>query len=91
MAAEAAALGVPAVCPNSYDFGYLRALEHEYELIFRPDSFEESVRIAEEILQDPNHGETFAQRRQRLLADSQDVTQFMVDMVDRAAREHPVR
>ena len=29
--------------------------------------------------------------RKKLLADSEDVVEFMVAMIDRAAREHPIK
>ncbi len=90
MAEEAATLGVPAVCLGTYDFGYLRALENEYQMIFRPGSIDKAVDIAEELLKDANTSEIWRKKQQRLLADSDDVTEFMVKMIDRAAREHPV-
>lgn len=85
MAEEAAVLGTPSICENSYDFGYLRALEKEYGLIFRPDSMEEAVSIAEDILQDPGGKANFRIKQQKLLEDSEDVTAFMVRMIDQAA------
>jgi predicted glycosyltransferase len=85
MAAESAVLGVPAICPNTYDFGYLRALDREYGLIFRPKTVEEAMEIAEEILRHPERRAEFARRRQRLLAESEDVVEFMVRIIDRAA------
>ncbi len=91
MAEEAAVLGVPSICKNTYDFGYLRALDTEYGLVFRPDSMEKAVEIAEEILQNPNAKAEFRQKQEKLLADSEDVVAFMLAMIDRAAAEHPVK
>ncbi len=87
MAEEAAVLGVPAICKNTYDFGYLRALESEYGLVFRPDSMDKALEIAEEIVANPTAKAEFAEKRKKLLADSEDVVEFMLKMIDRAARE----
>lgn len=91
MAEEAAVLGVPSICKNTYDFGYLRALESRYGLVFRPDSMDRVVRIAEDILRNPDAKADFQQKRKKLLAESQDIVEFMLTMIDRAAAEHPVK
>ena len=91
MAAESAVLGVPVICLGSYDFGYLRALEHEYGMIFRPGTFELGIARAEELLQDPDLARKSQAKRQKLLDQSDDVVEFMLNMIARAAREHPVR
>ena len=91
MAEEAAVLGVPSICKNTYDFGYLRALESEYGLVFRPATMDEAMRIAEDILSNPDRKQEFAQKRTKLLADSEDIAAFMVTMIDRAAQEHSCR
>lgn len=91
MAEEAAVLGVPSICKNTYDFGYLRALDSEYGLVFRPDSMEKAVRIAEDILKNPDAKKEFKAKQQKLFTNSEDVVRFMVNMVDRAAEEHPVK
>lgn len=85
MAEEAAVLGVPAICKNTYDFGYLRALESEYGLVFRPESMQKAVHIAEQILKNPNAKSEFKEKQQKLLADSEDVVAFMLTTIDRAA------
>ena len=90
MAAEAAVLGVPAICLGTYDFGYLRALENEYGLIFRPGSLKKAVEIAEELINRNDLKEAWKEKQQKMLSESDDVAQFMIDMIDRAAREHPV-
>jgi len=91
MAEEAAVLGVPAICKNTYDFGYLLALEREYGLVFRPDSMKKAVGIAEDILKNPKAKAEFGDKQKQLLADSEDVVEFMINMVERAAEEHPVK
>jgi len=91
MAEEAAVLGVPSICKNTYDFGYLLALENEYGMVFRPDSMEKAVRIAEDILKNPKAKTEFGIKQKRLLADSEDIVEFMIKMIDRAAEEHPIK
>lgn len=91
MAAESAVLGVPAICLGTYDFGYLRALENEYKLIFRPESTEQALAIAEELLAKPDLRQIWRTRQEKMLNESDDVATFMIDMIDRAASEHPQR
>lgn len=91
MAAESAVLGVPAICLGTYDFGYLRALESEYGLIFRPDSSEKALCLAEELLARGDLRESWQKKRQKMLNESDDVVEFMLEMIDRGAREHPIR
>ncbi|MHC4836276.1 MAG: DUF354 domain-containing protein [Planctomycetota bacterium] len=87
MAEEAAVLGVPSICKNTYDFGYLRALDSEYGLVFRPESMDKAVEIAEDILKNPNAKTEFKEKQQKLLADSEDVASFMLTMIDRAIQD----
>lgn len=91
MAAEAAVLGVPTICRHTYDFGYLRALEKEYGLIYRPDSIDKALETAGQLLSQPDLRNTWQAKCRKLLDESDDVVQFMLDMIERAAREHPVR
>lgn len=91
MAAESAALGTPAVCLQSYNFGYLVALEKQYGLIARAGSVARALPIAEGLLELPDLRRQWAQKRDRLLAESEDVTEFQLRMIERAAKEHPVK
>ncbi|MCK5564030.1 MAG: DUF354 domain-containing protein [Planctomycetes bacterium] len=90
MAAEAVALGVPTICLETYDFGYLNALWKDYEMISMPDSFDAALDEAERLLSKPDLKQFWKQKQQRLLDESDDVTEFMVEMIDRAALEYPV-
>jgi predicted glycosyltransferase len=69
----------------------LRALDSEYGLVFRPESMDKAVEIAEDILKNPDSKKEFGKKQQKLLADSEDVAKFMVDIIDRATREYPKR
>ena len=91
MAAESAVLGTPAVCLQSYNFGYLVALEKQYGLIARAGSVAAALPIAEGLLELPDLRQQWRQKRDRLLAESEDVTEFQLRMIERAAAEHPVK
>jgi len=85
MAEEAAVLGTPSICKNTYDFGYLRALDKDYGLVYRPESMDQAVEISLKILRDPGAKTDFETKRQRLLRESDNVVDFMIRMIDRAA------
>lgn len=93
MAAEAAVLGTPAVCLEACDFklGYLRALENEYELVYQPNSVEKALEITEELLAKSDLKQLWREKRKKMLAESDDVTQFQLDMIDHAAKQHPTK
>ncbi len=91
MAAEAAVLGTPAVCMQSYDFGYLVALEKQYGLIARAGSVAGALPIAEGLLELPDLRKQWAKKREKLLAESEDVTEFQLRMIHQAKQEHPVK
>lgn len=93
MAAEAAVLGTPAVCLEARDFklGYLNALENEYGLIYQPDSFEKALEIAEELLAEQDLKQLWREKRKKMLAESDDVTRFQLDMIDHAAKEQQIK
>lgn len=86
MAAEAAVLGVPVICRKSYDFGYLRALETEYDLIARPETMDEIIQVATQWLANDQLGAQWKLKQQKLLDESEDVTQFQLKMIGRAIR-----
>ena len=91
MAEEAAVLGVPVVCLGTYEFGYLLSLEKDYDIIYRSGSFDEALDKAAELLSKPDLKDLWRQKQKKLLDDSDDVTDFMIEMIDRASREHPVK
>lgn len=91
MAAESAVLGTPAVCLQSYNFGYLVALEKQYGLIARAGSVAGALPIAEGLLELPDLRQQWAKKREKLLAESEDVTEFQLRMIERAVKEHPVK
>ncbi|MBA7531941.1 hypothetical protein ES705_24167 [subsurface metagenome] len=88
MAEEAAVLGTPTICLQSYDFGYLIALEKDYELIYHTQSVAEAAERARQLLQKENLRHEWQQKRQKLLVDSEDVVAFQLKMIERAVAEH---
>ncbi len=88
MAAEAAVYGVPVVCLSRFELGYLLSLENEYELIRQTNTFEEAMNFAQSILARPDTKQLYRQRSRKMLEQSEDVTRFQIDMIEKAAREH---
>ena len=85
VAVEAGMLGTPAVCCNSYDFGYLRALEHKYRVIRRAGSLTEALRVAEELAGNGDARRRWQLNSARMFYESEDVLAFMRDVIERAA------
>lgn len=91
VAVEAGVLGTPAVCCNSYDFGYLRALERKYGLIRRTNGFAEALDLAEELVGSADPRRTWRRKSARMFDESEDVLAFMRHMVERAAAKGRAR
>jgi predicted glycosyltransferase len=86
MASECAVLGTPAVYLDNQGRGYTDEQEKKYGLVFNftesPVHQEESIQKAIELLKTPNLREEWQKRRQKMLADTIDVTAFMVRIVE---------
>lgn len=86
MAAEAAVLGVPGVFLNNQGTYYTRELENKYGLVFNytesKKDQEASIRQGVEILTSPGIRETWQNRRQLMLKDKIDVTDFLLWFVE---------
>jgi len=85
MATEAAVLGTPAVRASSFagddDMSNFHELE-EYGLLRSVRDGDRAIRIATELLADPEAGERWERRRDRLLDDKIDVTAFITDVIE---------
>jgi len=86
MAAEAAVLGVPSIVCNPLCPGYLQALIDRYGLVHSVNSLEDGLLIAEEMLTRDTIREEQQQKRQRLLAESDDIVEFMYEWIEKEAR-----
>ena len=87
-AAESAVLGTPAVYVNSLSLGYTTELEERYGLVFNyhgEDRHARSLETAVEILESDEQT-TWEDRRERLLAETVDVTEVVVSEVEAAGR-----
>jgi hypothetical protein len=85
-ASECAILGTHAIYVNTLRLGYTDEQEEKYDLVYNfssPDTMEkESFNKAIELLKNPNLKEEGKKKREKLLADKIDVTEFMVRFVE---------
>ena len=87
MASESATLGTPALFVSTSVRGYTNEQEKRYDLTY---TFSDPVKgqqqaldKASEILSDPTAKENWQAKRDSMLADKVDVTQFIVDIVEK--------
>lgn len=81
-ATECAVLGTPAIYVNSIDMGYVRELEDKYSLLFGFRNSEKVIEKTEEIISMKELKNEFQSRRQIMLKDKIDVTEFMVWFIE---------
>lgn len=85
MATEAAVLGTPAVRSNSFvggaDMSNFVELEATYGLLRSVADEDAALDAVQEVLTEPSATETWARRREALLADKIDVTDFILERV----------
>jgi predicted glycosyltransferase len=82
-ASEAACLGVPSVYINTTRRGYLEDQERRYQLVYNFTDADAAVRKVSELLANPPPRETSLAARDLLVHEHVDVTQFVVDELDR--------
>lgn len=84
MATEAAVLGTPSVYVSSLVgiMGNFAELEQEYGLVYSFQEADSAIEKAVELLEQPSLKEQWSEKRERLLADKIDITQFMVDFIE---------
>lgn len=85
MTSEAAVLGTPSFRCNSFAgrISYLNEEEFKYGLTFgfKPEEFEFMIRIIKQNLNVPKIKEIWHRKREKMLADKIDVTQFFVNLI----------
>lgn len=85
MATEAALLGIPAVRVASVvadgDLANFVELEEEYGLLARFADGDRTIRAVEGLLEEPDLQRQWERRRERLLADKIDVTEYVVEQL----------
>ena len=86
MASECGVLGTPAIYFNSLRLGYLEEQEQRYGLVYNYRDAnllqERVVEKALDLLRRDNLKEEWRVKRERLLSDKIDVTQFMTDFIE---------
>ncbi len=88
MASEAAVLGVPVVFLSTLVHNYLHEQADKYQLIHVFNMQRPAIVKMRELLEQSDLKEEYQRRRQKMLADKIDVTAFMLDFVDKYARDY---
>jgi len=95
MVAEAAVLGVPALCyhPCVGYLGYLKELEHKFGLVFGfgPGQEEALLMKIKDLLAQPGLSDEWQLRRGKMLSQKEDLTQWLIDWFEKLAAEHEIR
>jgi uncharacterized protein len=82
---EAAILGTPVIRFNSFvgkkDMGNFIELENKYHLIFNFNDPKKAIAKAIELIQKPELKNEWEQKRNKLLADKIDTTQFLISFI----------
>jgi hypothetical protein len=84
-AAEAGALGVPAIFCNPLRPGYIASLAEDYGLVRTADSLAEGLEVAEELLAEEGLNDSWRGKRRRLERESEDIVKFMFRLVRQLA------
>lgn len=87
MASEAAILGVPSIYVSNTERGYLNELEQKYGLVYNITEKDIAMEKAIEILENENVREEWNSKRDIMLKEKVDVVNFVVDKIERYARE----
>lgn len=87
MTTEAAILGTPVIRCNSFvgknDMGNFIELEKKYGLIFNCSDAEQAISQAVKLIEKTNLKEEWRIKREQLLKDKIDITEFMVELVNK--------
>lgn len=83
MAAEAAVLGVPSIYVSTTRRGYLDELEARYGLAFTIPDRDKALEKAIELLEAENVKDGWKEKREIMLKEKIDVTEFMVDVIEK--------
>lgn len=82
MASEAAVLGVPAILVVQYGISYTDEEEAKYGLVYRFSEQEDAFTKALELLKDKDLKKKWQKKREKMLNDKIDVTNFFVDFIE---------
>lgn len=84
--AEAAVLGTPAIFTSSLRTGYLDELESRWGLVRNVATLGDGVAVAKELLTRQGLREEWRGRRERMLRESENVTEFIVSLIRSTTR-----
>ncbi len=82
MAMEAAVLGTPSIYVNTLTAGVIDELENKYHLLMPYKNGAPAIIKAQEILSTPGTKVIWAERRDKMIMEVEDVTTWMVDFVE---------
>lgn len=86
MATECALLGTPSIIVNNAVLGNMIELEQTYDCMYQfseaPEDQDKSIQKGLEILNTPGVKQVWQKKRERLLNDKIDVTQWMMELVE---------
>ena len=81
MASECAVLGTPGIYVNSLNLGYINE-QIKYGLVVQCKTFPEIIETAKNWLKNDNLKDEFKEKRDKMLADKNNLTDFLLDFVD---------
>lgn len=84
IASEAAVLGVPSIYINTLKLGYINMLE-QYGLLKQTTDTKQALDLSLACLKDENAKQQCLACRERFLADKMDVTNFIVEAIEKVA------
>lgn len=87
-ASEAAILGVPSIYVSTTRRGYLDELEEKYGLAYTVTDQRQALKKAVELLEDGNIKKKWQRKREKLLSEKIDTTEFMVEFIENCAITH---
>ncbi|MCK4589133.1 MAG: DUF354 domain-containing protein [Nanoarchaeota archaeon] len=83
MASEAAVLGTPSIYVNSLKLGYLEELENRYDLLYNFSKPAGAIKKVEKLLKNKNLKEEWQRKKQNLLKDKIDVTEWIIEFIEK--------
>ena len=88
MASEAAALGVPAIYVSTNWRGYTNQLESKYGMVYNFNNQEKATAKIIELLNDKDLKDKWMKKREIMLKDKTDVTEWIVNFVESKINIH---
>jgi predicted glycosyltransferase len=86
MISESAVLGVPGVYINTLKLGYIN-MHEKYGLVKQTTDTDEALKLCLDFLTDKNVKTRCGLARQKLLNEKIDVTQYLVETIEKPAKQ----